>query len=630
MATYKEAPVATEGMPKGVPYIVGNEAAERFSYYGMKTILVVFMTQYLAGAEGGIDPMVRTEAVTWYHTFTMANYAFPILGAIFADWLWGKYRTIIALSVVYCLGHLALALDETRMGLSIGLTLIAIGSGGIKPCVSAHVGDQFGATNAHLLEKVFGWFYFAINLGAFASSLLTPILLDVYGPHVAFGLPGALMLLATIVFWMGRHEFVHIPPKGAEFFKEAFSKQGLAVLGSLAIIYAFVAMFWALFDQTGSTWVLQAQSMDRHFLGVHWLESQIQAINPILVMALIPITAYGIYPLIDKFFPLTPLRKISIGFFLTVPAFLLPAWVQTQIDAGLQPNIGWQLVCYLLITLAEVFVSITALEFSYTQAPNKMKSLVMGLFLCSVALGNAFTAGVNIFIQEENSVKADLTPAGTLEVKPEKNTTYALSCQADGADPVSTKTNVDMTRPKPPPPEEGAEKKEEAPKVTIKSFTANGSKRLILKPGGSVELKWETDNAEKCVAFLPKEAKLETNGTKTIKPEKTRVYVLRCTKSGAKKAQTQVEVIVTDGLAIRSFSASAGEVKAGTPVMLKWDAQKAKKCQITAKTLKLEGADYYLFFAAAMFITAILFIFVAVWFEPKAYVQEEEPAADSA
>src|SRR5690606_20028323 len=131
-------------------------------------------------------------------------------GALLADVFWGKYKTILTLSIVYCLGHLALALDETRLGLSVGLGLIAIGSGGIKPCVSAHVGDQFGKKNFHLVSKIFSWFYFSINFGSFISTLMTPWLLRNYGPHWAFGVPGGLMLIATIVFWMGRKRFVHI------------------------------------------------------------------------------------------------------------------------------------------------------------------------------------------------------------------------------------------------------------------------------------------------------------------------------------------------------------------------------------------------------------------------------------
>jgi POT family proton-dependent oligopeptide transporter len=398
-------------MPKGIPYIVTNEAAERFSFYGMKGILVIFMTKYMMDAAGSPDLMGDVEARQWYHSFTSAVYFFPILGALLADTFFGKYRTIMWLSVVYCLGHFALALDETRTGLMLGLCLIAVGSGGIKPCVSAHVGDQFGKSNSHLLEKVFGWFYFSINLGAFASTLLTPWLLANYGPAYAFGVPGILMAFATIFFWMGRNTFIHIPAGGLGFLKEVFSKKGIGSIAKLFIIYAFVAMFWALFDQTGSAWVQQADHplMDRNFLGVDWLPSQIQSINPIMIMIFIPlfngikaIRWPGIYGLMNRVWKLTPLRKISIGFFLTVPAFVVPAWIEQQLDAGIPVNISIQLLAYVLITAAEVFVSITCLEFSYTQAPKRMKSLVMGLFLLSVSLGNVFVSVVNLIIQNDD------------------------------------------------------------------------------------------------------------------------------------------------------------------------------------------------------------------------------------
>ncbi|MEE2960045.1 MAG: POT family MFS transporter [Myxococcota bacterium] len=402
MTSYRTAPAASKEMPRGIPYIVSNEAAERFSFYGMKGILVIFMTKHLMDSTGNTDAMSHGDAMSWYHLFTSAVYFFPILGAIIADTFFGKYKTILTLSVVYCLGHLALALDETRLGLSIGLALIAIGSGGIKPCVSAHVGDQFGKQNQNLLEKVFGWFYFAINLGAFASTLLTPWLLEHYGPHLAFGIPGLLMFIATIVFWMGRNTFIHIPAGGPDFVKEVFSREGFGAMLKLFIIFAFVAMFWALFDQTGSSWVLQAENMDRNFLGTEWLSSQIQAINPVMIMVFIPIFNFVLYPAINKVFPLTPLRKIAIGFFLTVPAFLIPAWIETQIAAGLTPNIAWQLFAYVIMTAAEVFVSITCLEFAYTQSPNKMKSLVMATFLLSVSLGNIFVSAFNFFIQNED------------------------------------------------------------------------------------------------------------------------------------------------------------------------------------------------------------------------------------
>lgn len=402
MKTYRTAPWSIDKAPPGIPFIIGNEAAERFSFYGMRAILVVFMTQYLVGATGELDLMNEEQAKGWFHLFVSAVYFLPLFGALISDGLLGKYRTIIVLSIVYCLGHLVLAIDHTRIGLAIGLALIALGSGGIKPCVSAHLGDQFGQRNHHLLARFFGWFYFSINLGAFVSILATPWLLQTYGPSVAFGVPGVLMLMATLIFWSGRYRFVHIPAGGKQFVKEALSGEGLMALGRLSIIYVFVAMFWALFDQTASAWVLQAQHMDRNLFGLEILPAQIQAANPLLVMLLIPVFSYFIYPWIDRVYSLTELRKIAIGLLLTVAAFTIPTLVQVSIDAGGSPHIAWQLLAYVVLTSAEVMVSITCLEFSYTQAPKRMKSFVMAFFMLSVAAGNLFTSGVNFFIQNDD------------------------------------------------------------------------------------------------------------------------------------------------------------------------------------------------------------------------------------
>ena len=470
-------PSGTTGMPPGIPYIVGNEAAERFSFYGMKTILVVFMTQFLHATAGGPDFMTEPESREWMHLFVASAYFFPILGGIVADAFLGKYLTILVLSVVYCLGHLCLALMDMpqpllaatlspRGWLLAGLALVAIGSGGIKPCVSAHVGDQFGHSNRHLLERVFGWFYFAINLGSFFSTLLTPWLLKHHGPGWAFGVPGILMAVATLVFWLGRHRFIHVPPRGGRYFAETFGPEGLAAILKLVPLYLLVAVFWSLYDQSGGAWVQQAQQMDRRFLGVEWLESQIQAVNPLLVLLFIPLFSLVVYPAAARLVTLTPLRKILCGFLLTVVAFAITAHAQRLIDAeadrfrglvtplaaggdvdpaateavmrtaGLNaaadavrtagdaipveplvgagivvrrdgtrlaarwPSVGWQLLAYVVITAAEILVSITCLEFSYTQAPPQMKSLVMSLYLLSISLGNLFTALVNAWAQD--------------------------------------------------------------------------------------------------------------------------------------------------------------------------------------------------------------------------------------
>lgn len=398
MAKYLSSPRASSKLPPGIPFIIGNEAAERFSFYGMRGILVVFMTQYLMDAGGQSAVMGADEAKGWYHLFVSAVYFTPLLGALLSDLVLGKFRTIILLSLVYCAGHLALALDDTRAGLAVGLGLIALGAGGIKPCVSAHVGDQFGWSNLHLLGPTFGWFYFAINIGAFTSMLATPWLLQTRGPALAFAVPGVLMLIATLVFWAGRYRFVHVPPAGRSFLREILSPAGMRATGRLLLVYLFVAVFWALFDQTGSAWVLQAQSMEQRVFGIDVLPAQIQAANPLLVMLLIPLFSYLVYPRLGRVVQLTPLRKIAMGLFVTAAAFAVSAWLQNRIDAGETPNIAWQLLAYLVLTAGEVMVSITCLEFSYTQAPKTMKSFIMAFFMLSISLGNLFTSAVNFLI----------------------------------------------------------------------------------------------------------------------------------------------------------------------------------------------------------------------------------------
>jgi proton-dependent oligopeptide transporter, POT family len=402
MIRYKTRPDQSNALPSGIPYIVGNEAAERFSYYGMRAILVVFMTQYLMNGAGEPDVMPENEAQGYFHLFVSTVYFMPLLGALLADGLLGKYRTIIVLSLLYCLGHFALAIDNTRIGLLIGQGLIAMGAGGIKPCVSAHIGDQFGAANRHLMTKVFSWFYFSINFGAFTAMLIIPWLLQLYGPAIAFAVPGILMLIATITFWSGRYRFVHIPPAGIDFIKEMFSRIGMTSLAKLASIYAFITVFWALFDQTGSSWILQARKMDRMVFDFELLPSQIQAANPLLIMLLVPLFSYVLYPSLTRFFVLTPLRKMAIGLFLTVIAFTITSLIQMQLDSGFTPHIAWQLLAYVFLTSAEVMVSITCLEFSYTQAPKTMKSFVMAFYFLSVAMGNLFTSAVNFFIQNDD------------------------------------------------------------------------------------------------------------------------------------------------------------------------------------------------------------------------------------
>jgi POT family proton-dependent oligopeptide transporter len=178
----------------------------------------------------------------------------------------------------------------------------------------------------------------------------------------------------------------------------------------LLVLVPFAAMFWALWQQNFSSWVLQSEKMNRVVGGHEWLPAQIQTVNPVFVLLMLPLMAYVIYPAVGRVVRLTPLRKFGAGLFAVILAFLIVGWIQTRIDAGERPPIGWQVLAFVVLTAGEVLVSVTHLEFSYTQAPKALKSLVMCLYLGSIALGNVFTATVNVFIQNPDGT-AKLTGA---------------------------------------------------------------------------------------------------------------------------------------------------------------------------------------------------------------------------
>jgi len=666
MNKYLTAPRASKDIPKGIPYIIGNEAAERFSFYGMKGILVVFMTKYLhiLTDNPNLAAMNKAAAIEQYHNFTSWVYLTPILGALLADTLLGKYRTIISLSLVYCLGHLSLAFMGSggltpEAWMMTGLALISLGSGGIKPCVSAHVGDQFGESNATWLTKVFGWFYISINVGAFISTILTPWLLEWYGPHLAFGIPGILMAIATYVFWLGRKKFIHIQPKGMGFIRETFSREGLRTMTKLAIIFSFVAVFWALFDQTGSSWVLQAEDLNRNWLGVHWLPSQIQAINPIMIVIMVPIFAFGIYPVLDKVFPLTPLRKVSIGLFVMVIGFAMVSVVQQWVDQGQQPSIGWQIFAYAILTSSEVMVSITCLEFAYTQAPRSMKSVIMALFLMSVALGNFFTAGVNSFIQVPNQLVAATSLNMTIQAK-DKNGKKLLSTQEDILKLTSQTKDINGNSIQYITNQEGSYTLILAGKDG--TFGTTTDIRLKFSKGGKQIAVKTAEKTNLNTAFVKIKSYFDSNkntlpktqaGTDLIKsiidnwgsPLQYRLVnrnMFRITSLGAdKNYMTENDIVLVSTISRPSKDESAKKKpyswRENRIIELKGDEGKREVVKsrggikeiefdtaiMVGGQTNLEGSDYFWFFTWLMLGTALVFVFVALMYEPKTYLHEE-------
>jgi POT family proton-dependent oligopeptide transporter len=418
--------------PRSIPYIIGNEAAERFSFYGMRSILATFLVAqfFNPSLNPALQTVAEAKANESTHFFVTLAYTLPFVGGLVADWFTGKYKIILYISMVYCLGHLCLAVFDNQLnGFILGLVLIAVGAGGIKSCVSANVGDQFDKTNQELLSKVYGWFYFSINAGSVISTVLIPWVYESYGAKWAFGIPGILMALATAIFFSGRKKYVRVPPGGinknnfvfisvyalfniskkqkgqslldvakGEF--NAEKVEGVKAVYRVMAVFIFAPIFWAMWDQNLSEWVLQAEKLDRHvnlgFFSFTMLAGQVQTANPIFLLSFIPLFTYFVYPYLDRIgIKTTPLRRIGAGLALTALSFVIIAFVQKSVDAGQHPSVWWQIFAYVVLSAAEVLVSITGLEYAYTQAPKSMKSTMSAIWLLTVAAGNLFDALIN-------------------------------------------------------------------------------------------------------------------------------------------------------------------------------------------------------------------------------------------
>ena len=491
-------------LPPQTKYIVGNEACERFSFYGMRSILTLYMTGVLA--------MSDSEAVTVSHLFNACIYVLPLLGAWVADRFIGRYRMILYVSLFYCLGHGVLAtadltdsLEIRRYILFIGLFVIALGAGGIKPCVSAFVGDQVNEQESKTMTRIYAAFYWSINLGSFFSFLIIPWVRQNWGYSWAFAIPGFFMALATLIFWRGRRLYRHRQPSQPQFLPSlrsliirgasrtraihgesvtqetlntlrhvgifilvtvaalaaligvsfgvdylvklqgggetagslcsvgaallALAAGGLYVLRAAArrkadntlgiigsmlycgnqaagelysaprlretrnllrilVVFLMIIPFWSLFDQTMSSWVLQGNKMEAVAFGANFTfgAEEMQSFNPLLVMLLVPLLTLLIYPHIGKWG--TPLRRMGCGIVLAGISYGAVAGIQYVLDTGMSLSILWQCIPYLLLTVAEILVSTTGLEYAYTAAGKNLKSIISSFWFLTSTLGN--------------------------------------------------------------------------------------------------------------------------------------------------------------------------------------------------------------------------------------------------
>uniref|UniRef100_A0AAY5KD66 Solute carrier family 15 member 2 n=1 Tax=Esox lucius TaxID=8010 RepID=A0AAY5KD66_ESOLU len=357
--------------PVSISFIVVNEFCERFSYYGMKAVLTLYFINYLHW-----DQNLSTAV---YHAFSSLCYFTPVLGALIADSWLGKFRTIIYLSVVYVLGHIIKSVgaipsvgnSTVHIALSmLGLVLIAFGTGGIKPCVAAFGGDQFDEEHTIERRKFFSIFYMSINAGSVLSTVITPILRgdvkcfggDCYA--LAFGVPAILMVIALVVFISGSGMYKKSPPEGnvlsdvckciglaiknrwrssefdskkkhwLDWAEEKYPRRlihEIKMVLRVLVLYIPLPMFWALFDQQGSRWTLQATRMNMAFVSLTML-------NALLILLFVPIFDVVVYPLIGLCrINLTPLKKMAVGMILAALAF--GAATLVEVNVMVRPSI---------------------------------------------------------------------------------------------------------------------------------------------------------------------------------------------------------------------------------------------------------------------------------------------------
>jgi POT family proton-dependent oligopeptide transporter len=374
--------------PRGFWFIFWGELAERASFYGMKTLLLLYMVQVLGYSDA--------NSATVVSLFTAACYILPIAGGIVADRWLGKFRTIIYFAVPYIFGHIVLGTFSTEVGLYTALLLLAGGSGSIKPNISTLMGLMYHKQGkGHLLSQAFSWFYMAINIGAAATTISLPFVRNHYGYSVAFMAPTILMVVSLGIFYLGKK---HYPTEKVGKKQRAPKtpeqrREDRRIVLRICLLFVLIVFFWSIFDQSYSTWTLFARDymiLDT-FVG-RIPPDAIQGINPVLIVLMTPLFAWlwGKTDRSEKYH-LSSTRKMLIGFVLVILCMGLMS-IAGYIAVSSKVSILWEAFAYLLITAAELCISVIGLQLAFEEAPEHMKSVITGIWLFTVFLGDTLAS----------------------------------------------------------------------------------------------------------------------------------------------------------------------------------------------------------------------------------------------
>jgi dipeptide/tripeptide permease len=395
--------------PKGFWFIFWGEFAERCSFYGVRAILARYMAEALL--------FKQEDATTFVSFYLAAAYFLPILGGWLADNFFGKYNIIVAFSLPYILGHVIMSVEDPLF-MFIALTLLAMGSGVIKPNISSLMGmtyDQYRPGQESLRSHAFSMFYMAINIGSTLSYLFLPRIRTAWGYSVAFMVPAAAMAIAFVLFAMGKKYYARevIVRKKSTPEERAMKWR---VVGRVSGIFILCSFFWAVYDQSSTTWVFFANDyMDLHVFGFEPDPEFFGFINPFLIVPLVPLIAWLFHRLEKRGIKVRATQKMLVGFVLTAVCMGVMALsgmlagtaeerpvtkdgqvvlkdgspvMYRHVEPAQKVTIWWQVLALTIITVAEILVSVTGLEMAFVVAPASMKSFVTGLWLVSVSLGN--------------------------------------------------------------------------------------------------------------------------------------------------------------------------------------------------------------------------------------------------
>ncbi len=370
--------------PTGFWFIFWGELAERASFYGMKALLTLYMIDVLGFSDA--------NSATTASFFTASCYITPLIGGYIADRWLGKFKTIIYFAIPYILGHIVLGTFETEVGLFVALTLLAGGSGSIKPNISTLMGLMYNKENKnHLMSQAFSWFYMAINIGAALSMFTLPVIRDHYGYATAFMAPTILMIISLGMFYLGKRHYPveNVKENQQEELTPAQKREERQVLIRLSGLFLLIIFFWSVFDQAYSTWTLFAR--DYMNLNTPFGEippDAVQGFNPLFIIALTPFFAW-LWSKTDKSETerLSSPKKMLIGFVLVILC------MATMTIAGFfavnnKVSILWEVAAYILMTSAELCISVIGLQMAYEEAPKRMKSRITGIWLMMVFFGN--------------------------------------------------------------------------------------------------------------------------------------------------------------------------------------------------------------------------------------------------